>query len=152
MRAHEIFAFAAPLIMIAAAPVKAEALTVSLDHARTVKVTSGWSMVVVGNPAIADVKEAGDETLIIIGKAYGSTNIMALDEGGDVVTSMVVTVVAPRARNEVTLYRGARRSTLACAPECQPAPRLGDDPAQYEALVDLRAKAAAQSEDAGQPD
>lgn len=63
--------------------------------------------------------------LVVTGKSYGVTNLIALDAGGTLLTELLISVQAP---NEllVTVQRGLERESYSCTPNCQPSLLLGD--------------------------
>jgi len=110
----------------AAALATSETVTVTADQARLVRLPAGAQTVVVGNPAIADVNLQRNGVLVVTGKSYGTTNLIALDAGGNVVAESLIQVEAPAA-TVVTVMRGTGRESLSCTPSCQPMLTLGDD-------------------------
>ena len=80
----------------------------------------------VGNPSIADINMIDSRHAFILGKGYGNTNMLALDQDGKQVSNTHISVLA-RQDASVTLQRGANRSTYACsAAHCEVAPQPGD--------------------------
>jgi len=112
--------------LFAAAPAQAETVSVSLDQARLLKIPDRVTTIVIGNPLIADAALQGGGLLVVTGKGYGATNLLALDREGKVVMSKTVQVVGPGGEDLVVVYRGVTRETWSCAPECQPRITLGD--------------------------
>jgi len=84
--------------------------------------------VIVGNPGIADVTIQDPQTLILTGRSFGKTNLIILDSIGNPIADIILSVVLQRA-GFMTVYQGAARTTLSCAPNCQPTIMLGDDTA-----------------------
>ena len=116
------------LLCLLAGPAGAaeDTLTITVDRARVVKLPAGAQTLVVGNPIIADVtllRQNG--TMIVTGKGYGETNLIALDGAGNPVAESLLRVVA--GTNVVLVQRGLERQSYACAPVCQPTMKLGDD-------------------------
>jgi hypothetical protein len=70
-------------------------------------------------------------TMVITGKGYGATNIIALDRAGATLMSTNVQVVGPR--DAVIVYRGVDRESYACAPDCERRITLGDAPTYFDA-------------------
>ena len=66
--------------------------------------------------------------LVITGKSFGSTNMMALDRAGKTVMNTTVQVTGPKASTLVVVYKGVNRESYSCTPECLPRITLGDDP------------------------
>jgi hypothetical protein len=80
---------------------------------------------VVGNPLIADVALQAGGIVIVTGKGYGATNMMALDRSGAVLTEKEIEVSGP-VGNLVTVYKGVNRESYNCTPKCEPRNKLGD--------------------------
>src|SRR5688572_17905805 len=59
-----------------------DTIKVYLDQARLLKLPDGTATLVVGNPLIADVAVQSGGTLVVTGKGYGNTNLIALDRSG----------------------------------------------------------------------
>jgi Flp pilus assembly secretin CpaC len=103
-----------------------EILLVKVDQARPVRVPPGTQTLIIGNPMIADVtlvKQGG--VMVVTGKGYGETNLIALDSAGDPVAESTIKVIA--GDDALVVQRGMDRQSYTCAPRCQPSVRLGDD-------------------------
>src|SRR5215210_5103515 len=59
-----------------------DTVVVLLDQAKIVKLAPGAQTIIVGNPGIADVTVQKNGVLIVTGKSYGVTNVIALDAEG----------------------------------------------------------------------
>lgn len=102
--------------------------TVELNKTQIVHLSQPAAAIVVGNPAIADISVHSSDTVFLLGRGYGETNIVVLDGAGRTVMDADVQVVNTLPHNGVRLYNGgSKRMTYNCAPYCQPAPVLGDD-------------------------
>ncbi len=101
-----------------------DAITLMLDRATVIKAPAKTVMVVIGNPAIADVSVQKNGVLVLTGKAFGETNLLAIDEQGQLVSESWLRVQASN-RNMV-VYRGGEPETYSCTPNCQPTIALGD--------------------------
>jgi len=103
-----------------AAPTEAAAadIGVMLDHARLVRLPERVSTIVVGNPLIADAAVQTGGLMVITGKGYGVTNIIALDRSGAVLMEKTIEVVGPR-EELMVVYRGTVRETYTCSPFCE---------------------------------
>jgi hypothetical protein len=119
-------------LAIAGMPPQAAAaeINVLLDEARLVKLPDRVATVVIGNPLIADASIQSGGTMIITGKGYGMTNVIALDRSGVVLLERTIEVAAPRAT--VVVYRGTARETYSCTPTCEPRLTLGDSGPYFE--------------------
>jgi len=107
-------------------PAWAENISVALDEVQTVSFPRAPSTVNVGNPAIADITMIDDRHAFILGKSYGSTNIIAVGKGGEMISNTHVNVLNGQ-QATVTLQRGTQRTTYNCtANRCEAAPQPGD--------------------------
>jgi Pilus formation protein N terminal region len=123
-----------------AAPAEApQAFDVRIDEAKLIRLDRDAAQVIVGNPSIADVAAQGSRLLVVTGKSFGSTNVIALDGQGREILSAQLGV-APNDTRLVTVYRGALRTSLHCAPDCQRMLAIGDDKTQFEQLAEAVAK------------
>jgi Flp pilus assembly secretin CpaC len=110
-------------------------IAVKIDEARLVRLSEDAAQIIVGNPSIADVAAQGSRLLVVTGKSYGSTNLIALDSAGRTILSARLGV-APNDDQLVTIYRGTLRQSLHCAPDCQQVLTIGDDKTQFEQLAE----------------
>lgn len=119
-------AAALPALVAPAALAQAtDTVSVLVNHARVVRLPATTGTVVVGNPSIADVAVQKNGNLVITGKAYGLTNLIALDPGGNIIAESKIKVDAP-SDAVIIVQRGLERETYSCTPKCQPAISLGD--------------------------
>ena len=136
VRGSSIFAFALALVAAIAAPAPVNAagdIAIVLDEARLVKMPERASSIVIGNPLIADATVQPGGLLVLTGKGYGSTNIIALDRSGAVLMEKTIEVIGPN--NTVAVYRGIVRETYSCNPFCEPRIMLGDGQAFFENTI-----------------
>jgi len=109
-----------------------DTITVALDEVQTVNFPRQVTTINVGNPAIADITMIDDRHAFILGKAYGSTNIIALGKAGEMISDTHVSVLNGQ-QNIVTLQRGTQRTTYNCtARACEAAPQPGDGKDSFE--------------------
>jgi len=116
------------------APASAADIDVILDEARLVKLPERVATLVIGNPLIADAAVQAGGLMVITGKGYGSTNIIALDRTGAVLLERTVEVKGPRLHT-VVVYRGVNRETYSCAPFCEQRIVPGDANTFYENIL-----------------
>ena len=64
--------------------VAADTIDVILDQAQTLRLPDRVGTIVVGNPLIADVTVQSGGLMVVTGKGYGRTNVIALDHHGGV--------------------------------------------------------------------
>lgn len=101
-------------------------IDVNINMARVLRINSPAATVIIGNPGIADVTIQDPLTLVLTGKSYGQTNLIVLDMQGNPIADTMIEVVQMQA-GVMTVYQGQNRTTLSCAPTCQPVIMLGDD-------------------------
>lgn len=123
------------LLVPPAAPSRAtESITVLVDQAKLIKLPEKVATIVVGNPLIADVSLQPGGTMVVTGRGYGSTNVMALDRQGTVLVDRMVQVEGST-HKLVTVYRGVERESYSCTPDCQRRVTLGDSQAYFTAVL-----------------
>jgi Flp pilus assembly secretin CpaC len=113
-------------------------ITVNVNMARVLRINAPAATVIVGNPGIADVTIQDPQTLVLTGKSFGQTNLIVLDGNGNPVADTLIDVVQLQA-GTMTVYQGAARTSLACAPVCQPTIMLGDETGFTSTQVDSAA-------------
>jgi hypothetical protein len=111
-------------------PAQAADINVVLDQARLVKLPDRVATLVIGNPAIADASVQAGGWMVITGKGFGLTNVVALDRTGAILMERSVEVQAPH--NVVVVYKGVDRETYSCTPTCDPRMTLGDSQQFFE--------------------
>ena len=102
-----------------------DAVTVTVDRAKLIRLPERTQTVIVGNPLIADVTLQKNGILVVTGKSYGVTNLIALDNAGAMLAESLIRVQAP-SESLVTVQRGLERESYSCTPSCQPSILLGD--------------------------
>jgi Flp pilus assembly secretin CpaC len=111
-------------------PAGRDVVLVTVDHAKVIRLPERAQTVVVGNPMIADVTVQKNGILVVTGKSYGVTNLIALDGAGGLLAESLISVQGAT-EALVTVLRGkerdVERQTYACTPICQPTLQLGDD-------------------------
>jgi Flp pilus assembly secretin CpaC len=120
-----LLSIAAPLVTPAAAA-EGDPISVKVNMARILRMSAPAATVIIGNPGVADVTIQDPQTLVLTGKSYGQTNLIVLDSMGNPIADTLVEVIQAQA-DVVTVYLGQSRTTLSCAPVCQPTIMLGDD-------------------------
>jgi len=121
------------LVPLAVPSPAAESISVVVDQAKLVKLPDKIATIVVGNPLIADVSLQPGGTMVVTGKSYGSTNIMAMDRQGTVLLDRIVQVEG--SNDLVTVYRGIERESYSCTPTCQRRITLGDTQAYFSSTL-----------------
>lgn len=123
----------------------ADPVSVVIDRAAILSVSRPASTVVVGNPAIADATILDNQTLVITGRSFGTTNLIILDPDGKQIRDELVSVSLADDHG-VTIHRRVTRQTFSCTPACAPMLSVGDDVNAFDAVdSQLRAKQQASS-------
>jgi Flp pilus assembly secretin CpaC len=120
-------------IALAATQARASDLVVKYDQSQLLRLPRPAAEIIIGNPAIADVSIQTGNLLVITGKSFGITNIIALDAERNVIQDQRVMVRRDEA-GVVNLMKGSSRSTYNCAAvggagsqQCNPSIMVGDD-------------------------
>ncbi len=100
--------------------------SVELNKTEVVYLPDNAGAVVIGNPLIADVSIHSANTIFVVGRGYGETNLVVLNAAGHKIMDADIQVVNNLPSHGVRLYNGKDRETYSCVPYCQPAPVLGD--------------------------
>jgi Pilus formation protein N terminal region len=123
----------AALAVFAAAPAHAAGVSVAMDEVRTITFPKSVSTIYVGNPAIADINMIDSRHAFVLGKGYGNTNMVALDQDGQQVSNTHISVMA-REDATVTLQKGGSRVTYSCTSHhCEATPQPGDGKEVFDA-------------------
>lgn len=106
-------------LLAVAAPAQADnQIKVYMDHARILKLDRPVDKVIIGNSSVADVTVADPTTIVLTGKAFGTTNLVILGKNGQAIVDKDV-LVSIDEENTVRVYRQAERSVLSCSPFCE---------------------------------
>lgn len=120
-------------VSLAAPSAQADTLALTLDEVQTITFPRPVATVNVGNPAIADITMIDARRAFIQGKAYGTTNVIALARDGASISNTQISVFS-RQGSTVTLQRGTQRTTYNCtAARCEVAPQPGDGKESFDA-------------------
>ena len=121
------------LAVLAATPAHAAGVAIAMDEVRTVTFPKSVSTIYVGNPAIADINMIDSRHAFILGKGYGNTNMVALDQDGKQVSNTHISVMA-REDATITLQKGVNRVTYSCTSQhCEATPQPGDGKEAFDA-------------------
>ncbi len=111
---------------LAVAPAAADDLIVKYDQSQLLRLPRPAAEIIIGNPAIADVAVQSGNLLVVTGKSFGITNIIALDADRNVIQDQRVLVRRDDAK-VVNLQRGTDRQSYNCTPQCNPSIVIGDE-------------------------
>lgn len=129
----------------AAADQSDESIVVSIDQSTIINLPDSTKTIVLGDPLIADItilrNSGGNLIVVVIGKGYGETNLVAFDSEGVELTKKMVMVTGPTDNSIAVVYRGADRETYSCAPKCLRRATLGDSPEVFDkALAQIKSR------------
>jgi hypothetical protein len=130
---------------------QADTVTVSVDSAQVLKLPDRVSTVVIGNPLIADAALQSGGILIITGKGYGSTNLLALDRSGRVLMDKTVQVLGAAGSDLVVVYKGVERESYSCNPDCEHRITLGDSQGYFNTVLSQGGARTGQAQTAAPP-
>jgi len=116
----------ASVLALLAGPAIAGDLTVRYDQSQLLRLPRPASEIIVGNPSIADVALQDGNLVVVTGKTFGITNIIALDADHNIIQDQRV-MVERDDRKIVNLHKGTLRYTYACTPNCEPTLTIGDE-------------------------
>ena len=112
-----------------------EVISINVDQAQLLNLPDRVATIVIGNPLIADATVQSGGVLVVTGKGYGMTNLLALDRNGRVLMSRMVEVRGAGTSDIVTVYKGIERESYSCAPNCERRITLGDSPGFFNATL-----------------
>ena len=133
-RATLVAGLVSVLVIATAGVGKAEDdLIVKYDQSQLLRLPRPAAEIIIGNPAIADVSVQSGNLLVVTGKTFGITNIIALDADRNVIQDQRVLVKRDEGK-VVNLQRGTERQSYNCTPQCNPSIVIGDEPKYFEAI------------------
>ena len=112
-----------------------EVVSINVDQAQLLNLPDRVATIIIGNPLIADATVQGGGILVVTGKGYGMTSLLALDRNGRVLMSRMVEVRGAGTSDVVTVYKGIERESYSCAPNCERRITLGDSPGFFNATL-----------------
>lgn len=121
------------LALLFCGKVRASDLVVAYDQSQLLRLPRPAASVIIGNPSIADVAIQGGNLLVVTGKTFGVTNIIALDAERNIIQDQRVVVQRDEVRT-VNLTKGGLRQSYSCTPNCSPTLTIGDDTAYFDMI------------------
>jgi hypothetical protein len=123
-------------------------IIVTYDQSQLLPLSRPAAEIIIGNPVIADVSVQSGNLLVITGKSFGITNMIALDAKRQVIFERRILVKRDDVR-VVNLQRGDKgRQTFNCTPQCNPTVTVGDDKEYFESMMKAAEKKSSMSEKA----
>jgi hypothetical protein len=111
----------------------ADVIRVTIDQAKVIQAPPGTATLVIGNPMIADVSMLkGGVGMVVTGKGYGQTNLIAINADGGVIEEKQLRVEP--GNTVLVVQRGNERASYSCNPVCMPTVQLGDDDKVFGAV------------------
>jgi hypothetical protein len=141
-------ALLAVLIASGGRPAMADTFTVILDQAKVLKLPERTTTVVVGNPLIADISLQSGGMIVVTGKGYGITNLIALDTRGNTLLEQSIEVQGST-DHIVIVHRGIERESYSCTPQCERRLMLGDTPAFFDSALLQAGRRDSQAQSSG---
>jgi len=118
----------------ASSAVASDDLIVRYDQSQLLRMPRPVSEIIIGNPSIADVSVQGGSMLVVTGKTFGITNIIALDADKNVIQDQRI-VVERDERSIVNVSRAGLRQSFSCTPNCSPTLTIGDEAAFFDQVI-----------------
>jgi hypothetical protein len=112
----------------------ADDLMVKYDQSQLWQLPRTPAEIIIGNPTIADIAIQGGGLLVITGKSFGITNVIALDAERRVIEERRVLVQRDEIK-VVNLHKGGKRESYNCSPQCNPTITVGDDPQYFDVVA-----------------
>jgi Flp pilus assembly secretin CpaC len=106
------------LAAVTAGPALAQTLSVNANQAVRISLASPAKDVAVGNAEIADVVVMDERNILVVGKSFGTTNVVVIDRAGRMILDRKVVVTGGES-GQVSLYKGPNASQYACSPRCE---------------------------------
>jgi hypothetical protein len=103
---------------VAAATARAESTVVHLNQSRRIALRGTAANIIIGDANVADVTVIDSHSILLMGKAYGATDVLVLDHAGRTLLDDHV-MVAAQEGGVVTVHRGAATMEYSCTPRCQ---------------------------------
>ncbi|NIK48113.1 pilus assembly protein N-terminal domain-containing protein [Variibacter gotjawalensis] len=100
-------------------------IPIKVDEATLVRLPDRVATIIVGNPIVADATMQPGGFLVMTGKSYGETNLVALDRKGQILLERTINVITQP--GAVTVFKGVNKESYSCSPTCEPRLTMGDD-------------------------
>ena len=111
----------------------ADDLIVKYDQSQLLRLPRPAAEIIIGNPAIADIAVQTGNLLVVTGKTFGITNIIALDAERNVIQDQRVLVKRDEAK-VVNLQRGTAAAVLQLHAAVQSLDRIGDEQDYFDTI------------------
>ena len=127
-------------LMVLPSAAQAGEILVPLDESVVHIFDQDVATVAVGNPSIADVTVHNGRVLLVIGRSFGTTNVIVLDSEGKPIGSKRIRVTSVGGGSNVTVLKGDQNKIISfsCAPRCERILVPGDEalvPKEFDKLL-----------------
>lgn len=110
---------------------KAQDLIVKYDQSQLLRLPRPVAEIIIGNPTIAEVTVQANNLLVVTGKTFGITNVIALDAERNIIQDQRVIVTRDETK-VITVQKGSQRETYNCTPQCNPSLVVGDEQKYFD--------------------
>jgi len=110
---------------------RAHDLIVKYDQSQLLRLPRPVAEIIIGNPTIIEVTVQASNLLVVTGKTFGITNVIALDADRNIIQDQRVIVTREESK-VVTVQKGAQRETYNCTPQCNPSLVVGDEQKYFD--------------------
>lgn len=125
--------FLASALALPGGQANAQDLIVKYDQSTLLRMPRPVADIIVGNPLFVEVTVHSNDMLIVTGKTFGVTNVIALDANRNIIQDQRIIVVRDDSKL-VSLSRAGKRETYNCTPNCNPTFVVGDDATYFEGV------------------
>ena len=123
-----------PLLASPAAMASTSEIRVSIDETAPFSFDEDVATIAITNPMIADATIHNGRNVLVVGRTFGVTNIIALNAAGQPIGIKRVRVTSPGPSGSLTLVLGNQPWTYSCAPDCRRMLLPGEDHAAFERM------------------
>lgn len=113
---------------------QADDLIVKYDQSQLLRLPRPVTEIIIGNPMIADVTIQAGNLLVVTGKSFGITNIIALDSERNIIQDQRILVQRDEIK-VVNLHKAGKRESYNCSPQCNPMITIGDDKEYFQSTA-----------------
>ena len=110
-----------------------EPIAIVINRAKVMRISRPADTIIIGNPGIADATIQDNQTLIITGRSFGSTNLIVLDSEGQAIADEILMVMSSD-EDVVTVFKRSSQVTLSCTPQCAPTLTIGDNGDAFDSV------------------
>ena len=116
------------LVGVLSLTASAQDLNIDINKSQLLRLPAAASAIVVGNPLIADISVHSPETVFVVARGFGETNVIVLDEFGATMLEANIHVKFTRnASSKRVFHDQAGWRSYDCNPFCHAAPLLSDE-------------------------